>query len=387
MRITQTMISSDVLTGIEANGSNLDQMMTQLASGKAFTQPSDNPVGVAQYLQLTSLSSQYDQYYANMQNGDSWLTTSDSAMQSGNNVLQSANELAIQGANGTYSAVQRSEMNSQVQSLVDQMLSIANTTLNGQYVFSGTQTNVPPFTLAHGTDTITAAPDANGTSLTAVPATVQLFDTKQTGSNTTSGNPSAYDVVPGTLQLSGLAEGTDYTVDYKNGTVTFKTAAAVAQAAGGGIKVQYDWVQRSEKDLSGTINRQTQQGTTAQVNITADQAFGSKSQTNVFDSLIDLMQGLHTNDQTQIQSSMSEVQNSLTQLVQAQTIAGSKENLLQGTETQNRASALQVTTASTNLDSIDYAQVATQYQNLQTVYQAAIQVGAKIIQPTLASFL
>ncbi len=387
MRITQTMISSDVLAGIESNGSQLDQMMTQLASGKAFTQPSDDPVGVAQYLQLSSLSSQYDQYYANMQNGDSWLNTSDSAMQSGNNVLQSANELAIQGANGTYSAVQRSEMNTQVQSLVDQMLSIANTSLNGQYVFSGTQTNVPPFTLAHGADTISAAPDANGTSLAAVPATVQLFDTKQAGSNTASGNPSAYDVVPGTLQIAGLAEGTDYTVDYKNGTVTFNTAASVAQAAGGGIKVQYDWVQRSEKDMSGSITRQTQQGTTAQVNITADQAFGSKSQTNVFDSLIDLMQGLHTNDQTQIQSSMSEVQNSLTQLVQAQTMAGSKENLLQSTETQNRASALQVTTASTNLNSLDYAKVATQYQNLQTVYHAAIQVGAKIIQPTLASFL
>jgi len=387
MRITQNMITSDVLVGIEANGSQLDQMMTQLASGKAFTQPSDDPVGVAQYLQLTSMSSEYDQYYANMQNGDSWLNTSDSAMQSGNNVLQSANELAIQGANGTYSAVQRSEMNAQVQSLVDQMLSIANTTLNGQYVFSGTQTNVPPFTLSHGTDTIGSAADANGISLTTVPATVQLFDTKQTGSNTASGNPSAYDVVPGTLQLTGLTEGTDYTVDYKNGTVTFKTAAAVAQAAGGGIKAQFDWVQRSEKDMSGSVTRQTQQGTTAQVNITADQAFGSKSQTNVFDSLIDLMQGLHTNDQTQIQSSMSEVQDSLTQLVKAQTIAGSKENLLQSTETQNRASALQVTTASTNLNSIDYAKVATQYQNLQTVYQAAIQVGAKIIQPTLASFL
>ena len=54
-------------------------------------------------------------------------------------------------------------MNTQVQSLVDQMLSIANTTLNGQYVFSGTQTSVPPFTLAHGADTwIGSVADANG---------------------------------------------------------------------------------------------------------------------------------------------------------------------------------------------------------------------------------
>ena len=386
-RITQGMISSDVVSGIMANGTRLDQIMTQLSTGKAINQPSDDPVGVTRDLQLHSLTSRYDQYYRNMQDGDAWLSTADTAMQSGNNVLQSANELAIQGANGTYSAVQRSDLNAQVRSLADQMLSIANTTLRGQYVFSGTQTDTPPFSLAHGADTITNVADANGTSLAAVPATVQLFDTAQSGSKTASGNPSAYDILPGTLQIPGLAEGTDYSVDYKNGSVTFNTPAAATLAAGTGIKVQYDWIQRSEKDMSGSVTRQMQPGSNVKVNIDADTAFGSKNQTNVFDSLIDLMQGLHTNDQTKIQSSMPEVQNSLTQLLQAQTTAGSKQNLLQASESQNRSDALQVTNDTNNVEAIDFTKVASEYQNLQTVYQAAIQVGAKIIQPSLVSFL
>ena len=386
-RITQGMISNDVVAGIQANGVRLDQIMAQLSTGKAINQPSDDPVGVTRDLQLHSLTSRYDQYYRNMQDGDAWLSTADTAMQSGNNVLQSANELAIQGANGTYNAVQRSDLNGQVRSLADQMLSIANTTLRGQYVFSGTQTDAPPFSLAHGADTITNVADANGTSLAAVPATVQLFDTAQSGSNTTTGNPSSYDILPGTLQIPGLSEGTDYTVDYKNGAVTFNTPAASAQAAGGGIKVQFDWIQRSEKDMTGSVNRQMQPGSNVKVNINADTAFGSKSQTNVFDSLIDLMQGLHTNSQSKIQSSMSEVQNSLTQLLQAQTAAGSKQNLLQSSEAQNRSDALQVTQDTSNVEAIDFTKVASEYQNLQTVYQAAIQVGAKIIQPSLVQFL
>jgi flagellar hook-associated protein 3 FlgL len=381
------MISSDVVAGIQANGVRLDQIMTQLSTQKAINQPSDDPVGVTQDLQLHSLTSRYDQYYRNMQDGDAWLSTADTAMQSGNNVLQSANELAIQGANGTYSAVQRSDLNAQVRSLADQMLSIANTTLRGQYVFSGTQTGAPPFSLAHGADSITNVADANGTSLAAVPATVQLFDTAQKGSNTASGNPSAYDVLPGTVQIAGLSEGTDYTVDYKNGSVTFNTPAAATLAAGAGIKVQYDWIQRSEKDMSGSVTRQTQPGSNVQVNINADTAFGSKSQTNVFDSLIDLMQGLHTNDQTKIQSSMPEVQNSLTQLLQAQTMAGSRQNLLQSSESQNRSDALQVTTDTNNVEAIDYTKVASEYQNLQTVYNSSLQVGAKIIQQSLVNFL
>jgi flagellar hook-associated protein 3 FlgL len=387
-RITQGMISNNVLAGLQTNGTRLDQIMTQLSTGKAINQPSDDPVGVTRDLQLHSLTSKYDQYYRNMQDGDAWLSTSDTAMQSGNNVLQSANELAIQGASGTYSAVQRSDLNSQVRSLLDQMLAISNTTLRGQYVFSGTQTDSPPFSLAHGADTITDdIPGANGTSLTTVPATIQLFDTAQSGSKTTTGNPAAYDVIPGTVQISGLTEGTDYTVDYKNGSVTFNTAAATTLASGAGIKVQYDWIQRSEKDLTGSVNRQMQPGSDIKVNINADTAFGSKSQTNVFDSLIDLMQGLHTNSQSQIQSSMSEVQDSLTQLLQAQTTAGSKQNLLQSSESQNRSDALQVTNDTNDVEAIDFTKVASEYQNLQTVYQASIQVAAKIIQPSLANYL
>ena len=94
-RITQGMISNDVVGGIMANGVRLDQIMAQLSTGKAINQPSDDPVGVTRDLQLHSLTSRYDQYYRNMQDGDAWLSTADTAMRSGNNVLQSANELAI----------------------------------------------------------------------------------------------------------------------------------------------------------------------------------------------------------------------------------------------------------------------------------------------------
>jgi hypothetical protein len=105
-RITQGMISNDVVSGIMANGTRLDQIMTQLSTGKAINQPSDDPVGVTQRPPAAAPSRPRSttSTTANMQDGDAWLSTADTAMQSGNNVLQSANELAIQGANGTYGA-------------------------------------------------------------------------------------------------------------------------------------------------------------------------------------------------------------------------------------------------------------------------------------------
>lgn len=387
-RITATMINTDVQSGIQMNGVQLDDIMTQLSTGKAINQPSDDPVGTSKTLRLHSQTSRYDQYYRNMQDGAAWLSTADTALKNGNDVLQRANELGLQGANGTYSATERQYLRNEVRVLSDQMLSIASTSLKGEYIFSGTQTAAPPYSLASGTDTITAAPNANGQSLAAVPATLQLFDTTKSDSSTPTGNPSARDVLPGTVEIAGLTEGTDYTVDYRNGQVTFTTpAAATLATVGGGINVKFDWIRRSEQDLSGQVDREVQRGTVVPVNVAPDQAFGSKAQTSVFDSLIDLMDGLHTNNQTKIGTALPEVQSSLQRLLQAQTVAGSRENRLQATTDQNRSDALVVVQQTSEVESIDFTKLVSEYQNKQTVYEAAIRVGAQVIQPSLVKYL
>jgi flagellar hook-associated protein 3 FlgL len=387
-RITAGMINSDVQLGIQSNGVRLDQIMSQLSSGKSIDQPSDDPVGTAKALNLHSLSSRYDQHFRNMQDGQAWITTAETALTTGNDTLQRANELGLQGANGTYGPVERANLNNEVRSLVDQILSISATTLRGQYIFSGTQTGIPPYALEHGSDAILSTPNANGNSLTGVPSTVQLFDVNRTDSTTSTGNPSAYDMLPGTISIPGLSEEVDYTVDYRHGTMTFLTPQAVAQAATAqGIQVDYQWIRRSEKDLSGVVQREVQDGQTVQVNVSADTIFGAKNETTVFDSLIALMQGLHTDSQGQVQTSLSDIQDSLKRFVQAQTVAGSRENRLQASQDQNRQNALVATKETSQVEDIDYTKLVSDYQNRQTVYQASIQVGAKIIQPSLVQFL
>ncbi|HNY30865.1 MAG TPA: flagellar hook-associated protein FlgL [Fibrobacteria bacterium] len=387
-RITATMINTSVQQGIQANGVRLNDIMSQIATGKAINQPSDDPVGTSKALRLRSQTSRYDQYYRNMQDGQAWLSTADTALRSGNDSMQRANELAIQGANGTYNALQRDYLKNEVRVLADQILSISSTTLHGQYIFSGNQTDKPPFTLEHGSDTLTNVANANGTSLAAVPATVRLRDTTKTDSATTTGNPAAYDILPGTLSIPGLVEGTDYTVDYRAGEVRFLTAAATNLAGGAGIRMEFDWIRKSEEDMEGQVLREVQQDNTVQVNVTASTAFGDSGKGGtVFDSLVDLMQGLHTNDQGKVQSSMAGLQGSLEQLLKAQTVAGSVANRLQNTQDQNRSDALVVTKQSSEVEEIDFTKVVSAYQNRQTVYDAALRVGAKVIQNSLVNYI
>lgn len=386
-RITYGMINANVQRGIQANAQRVDQSMTQLSTGKSIRRPSDDPVGSSMALQLRTQLSKNDQYFRNMEDGLGWLSTTETSMGTGNGALQRARELAIQGANDTYGAKERAYLRNEARGVLEEVVSIANTNFKGDYIFSGTQTQVPPFSMEKGTDLIRNVPDANGRALAAVPASLQIFDVSRTDATTASGNPAATLVVPGSLVVPGLTEGTDYVVDYTAGTIRFQTPAAQALAAGTGISMSFERVRRSDLDLSGTVQREVQQDTVAQINVSADQAFGTEAQGTVFSAIIGLMQGLHTNSGAEIRQSLQPLDDSLARFLSAQTLAGSRTNRLQFTETQNRDDKVVLTAESSRIEDVDFAQVISEFQNRQQVYQASIQVGSKIIQPTLADYL
>lgn len=385
-RITFGMVNSNVQTALQDNTQRMNQTMTRLSTGKMITRPSDDPVGTSSALHLRTQLAKQNQYYRNIQDGQGWLSTTETAMSTGNDTFQRVRELAIQGANDTYSAVQRGYLCTEARSLLDETVALANTSYKGDYIFSGTQTQAPPYALEEGTGRITSVVDANGQALTAVPATVQIYDLSRTDSTTATGNPQVDMVVPGTLTINGLAEGTDYTVDYRRGTVTFQTATATALAAGTGIDLTFERVRKSDLDMSGDVKREVQQGTIADVNVSPDIAFGTGRNT-VFDSIIGLMQGLHTNSPTEVRASIDPVDKSMEGFLRAQTFVGSRMNRLEFTSDQNRTDKVALTEQSSRIEDVDYAEVISDYQNIMQIYQASIKVGSEIIQPTLADYL
>ena len=54
-------------------------------------------------------------------------------------------ELALQGANDTYSLDDLANMAEEVSNLKERLVNVANTEFNGRYVFSGTAYDAPPF--------------------------------------------------------------------------------------------------------------------------------------------------------------------------------------------------------------------------------------------------
>ncbi len=79
----------------------LQAITEKVSSGKQLNRPSDNPADVQSAVGLNDTLAQLNQYVRNIDNATSKVSAMDTALSSAGDLIQRANELAIQGANGT----------------------------------------------------------------------------------------------------------------------------------------------------------------------------------------------------------------------------------------------------------------------------------------------
>jgi flagellar hook-associated protein 3 FlgL len=144
-RITPAMVTSTTLNDLNASLASLQRTTNELSSGRTIAEPSDNPYGASQVIDLQSQLEGLSSYEANAQDGISWENTASTAMSSISQVAQRVRELLVQGANGTYNQSDLETMAQQVEQLEQSVKQDANTQYAGQYVFSGTATTTPPY--------------------------------------------------------------------------------------------------------------------------------------------------------------------------------------------------------------------------------------------------
>ncbi len=117
----------------------------QIASGKIVNRPSDNPLAVMNALHLRTARSQVQQYQRNIETTRTWLNLTESVLQQTEDLIGRAKEIATQMASDTQNATTRALAAKEVDQLIDQAISLANTDLGGKYIFAGYQVNTLPF--------------------------------------------------------------------------------------------------------------------------------------------------------------------------------------------------------------------------------------------------
>jgi len=139
-----------VLNALSAADQAEQTALLQLTTGKRVNVASDDPSAAAREVAISSQSGDCDQFLRSIASVSSELQTADSALNSGVTALQRAISLGVEGANGTMSQQDRAVLASEVQSISQQVLGVANLSYNGKYVFAGTADSQPPYVAQAG---------------------------------------------------------------------------------------------------------------------------------------------------------------------------------------------------------------------------------------------
>jgi flagellar hook-associated protein 3 FlgL len=144
MRITNQMMLTNALQS-EATATDRMQLLSQQAStGLKVGQPSDDPAAWASIQQMSAQIGvvQARSSAATRAAGD--LNLAEGTLDSASTLMTQAQSLAVEGSNGTESAASRASLADQVNSIIQQMVALANTRGSSGYLFGGTATNTPP---------------------------------------------------------------------------------------------------------------------------------------------------------------------------------------------------------------------------------------------------
>ena len=144
-RTTLTIASRQSLENLEAIRQRRQQATEEISTGLRVRRPSDGPAEAGGVVRTRSDISLLDQFKSNLQTVKEQLGAADSVLNQALDVLTRANTLASQAANFNQTVATRSSIAVDVEGLITSLLSVANTSFGGKFLFAGLEEETQPF--------------------------------------------------------------------------------------------------------------------------------------------------------------------------------------------------------------------------------------------------
>jgi flagellar hook-associated protein 3 FlgL len=368
----------------------------RVSSGKRINRPSDDPIGITQALRLKKSLSQIGQYGRNIQVGQSWLNQADASLQRVETLVLRAKEIANQMATGTYSESQRKSSAEEVVNLIGSAIEVGNTQLAGRYIFGGYQDGRSPFGESLAVQAADAAP-GNNAAYTGTAASSGAF----------TGLYSKKYVVE--MTTGGAVGAASYKVSEDGGATWGPDDAFITSTSGTGVWNSTDQGVQVAFTDSGSlapgdrfvidvgryrgdgedVKIATGSATRVKINLNGAEIFGEAGdgETNLFDILTGLQDGLQNNRTDQVQSSLEDLNSFQNQLGGNLADVGSRLNRLE--MNQNLLSDLDMnhTGRLSEVEDADAVKAITDLNAKQQIYQAALYSASQISSLSLLDFL
>jgi len=232
---------------------DMELSMERLSTGKRINGAADDAAGVAIASRLSSEIRGTNQAIRNAMDGQAMMDTAEGAHSEVENILQRMRELAVQASNDTNNSTDRSNIQTEIASLVSEIDRIsAVTTWAGQKLLdaSGGSSGTFTFQIGSGTataDTVNVSIASIASSVLSVSGDATLADVFSTASGSSSGSSASYAgsasssgyaaaVAGGVLQLtlSDTSSAIKLAIGESGNTITIAATASSYTATSGG---------------------------------------------------------------------------------------------------------------------------------------------------------
>jgi len=396
MRVSSRGLYYNVNLQLGSIAEQLKQINEQIASQKRINKPSDDPIGITQALRLKKVLSQIGQYGKNIQHGQSWLSITDSALQTVNGLIVRGKEIANQMSTGTYNGDQRSNAAQEIKNIIAQLVQLGNTKLTGRYIFSGYQEDTASFTddlyihnaLANsGND-----PDYMG-SATSSGAYTGLYSKQYVVEITTGG-------AVGTAQYKvsedgGLNWGPDNAFTTSTSPTSFYNTddlgVKIAFSDSGTLTVDDQFTIEVSRYNGDEHDMEIAIGSSAQmkINLTGTTVFGEAGDTenNIFDILVGLRDSLENNNVGGVQSGLDQLNNFQPRVVGNMADVGSRLNRIDMCKNILSDLDSNYTERLSDIEDLDVVKAINDLSMKQTAYKAVLYSVTQISSLSLVDFL
>ncbi len=138
-RVTVGSASAGALAGLQTASARYAALQQQMSTGNQITKPSDDPAGTVRALELRGDLKRNAQYARSQADATGWLSVADTAYGQITDLVQKVRTLTVQASNtGASTGDSAKAIASEIASIRDAIVKLANTGYNGQPVLGGT---------------------------------------------------------------------------------------------------------------------------------------------------------------------------------------------------------------------------------------------------------
>lgn len=145
MRVTQSMLSSNMLRNLSSSYSKMGVLQDQINTGKKISRPSQDPVIAMKGIGYRSDLNRVEQFERNLGEVNNWLDSSDDGLDKVGQALHRVRELIIDANNDTKTPEDRDMIAKEIEQIKLQIRDLGNTKVGDKFIFSGTKTLSPLF--------------------------------------------------------------------------------------------------------------------------------------------------------------------------------------------------------------------------------------------------